>query len=186
MDAGDHERFLESMEEFNARDPIGSLYEHSFQKHRLGSRTPKSEKLVDIVCYCLNPNHYHLILEQVSDYGIIKFMQRLGTGYTNYFNKKHERTGALFQGKYKAIHVDSNEYLLHLSAYINLNDKVHQLGSSTPKSSWEEYIEFREKNFCKKEIILDQFNSRDEYKKFAESSLVDMIERKKIEKLLLE
>lgn len=128
----DLDRFFQSMDNFNIVEPIGSIYEHSFQNQKkspqLGSSTPKL-KLVNFVCYCLNPNHYHFILEQVSDKGIEKFMQRIGTGYTNYFNEKNKRSGSLFQGRFKASHVASNEYLLHLSAYVNLNDKVHQLGS---------------------------------------------------------
>jgi len=79
----------------------------------------KVDKLVDVVCYCLNSNHYHMILKQKSNDGIKKFMHKLGTSYTMYFNKKLKRSGSLFQGKFKSIHIDSNEYLLYLSAYVN-------------------------------------------------------------------
>ena len=112
-------------------------------------------------------------------------MHRIGTGYTKYFNKKYGRSGVLFQGAFKAIPVDSNEYLLHLSAYINLNNKVHQLGSSASKLSWEEYISGID-GFCEKGIILDQFKNATDYRKFAEASLKDIIERKDMEKLRLE
>ncbi len=188
MDEWDAMRFLQSIEEFNTIIPIGSIYENSFKKKKLklGNPIPKLIPLVNIICYCLNPNHYHFILEQLVDRGIEKFMHRIGIGYTNFFNKKYKRNGSLFQGGYKAILIDSNEYLLHLSAYVNLNDKVHQLGNRIPKSSWAEYTQPHGGGFCKKGIILDQFNSRDEYKKFAEDSLVDMVERKQMEKLLLE
>lgn len=195
----DLDRFFQGMIEFNVADPIGSLYENSFRQ--LGSRTPKlvikrSTPLVRFVAYCLNPNHYHLLVQQIVDKGIEKLMQKIGTGYTNYFNNKNDRSGALFQGKFKAVHVDSNEYLLHASVYVNLNDRVHQLGSSTPKlrsvSSWGEYVE-EDKNapsICAKDIILGQFKNRAEYKEFATSTLKDIIERrtdlKDIEKMLLE
>jgi REP element-mobilizing transposase RayT len=179
-------RFLQSMDEFNTTSPIGSIFQNSFNPLR--SSTPKGGKLVNFICYCLNPNHYHFLLEQVADNGIEKFMQRLGTGYTNFFNNKNKRNGSLFQGRYKSILVDSNEYLLHLSSYINLNDKVHRLGSSTPKSSWGEYIlgSHNDFNFCEKDIILGQFDNKEEYKKFAEESLENIKERKEMEKLLLE
>ncbi len=186
-DEMDVQRFFQSMEEFNVVEPIGSIYENSFIKdsddNQLGSSTPKLQ-LVNFIAYCLNQNHYHFILEQVADKGVEKFMHRLGTGYTNYFNKSNKRSGALFQGKFKAVHIDSNEQLLHVSAYVNLNDKVHQLGSSTPKlmksrSSWEEYVNPDSKNsFCNKEIVLGQFKNTKEYQKFAESSLQDIIKRK--------
>lgn len=180
-DRQDVDRFFKSLIEFNVVDPIGSLYENSFLQ--LGGSTAKlSERLVNIVTYCLNPNHYHLILEQLVDGGLSEFMKRLG-GYTWYFNNKYKRSGALFQGRFKAAHIDSNEYLLHVSAYTNLNDRVHQLGGSTAKlvesrSSWEEYINPSMKGICEKEIILEQFRTVDEYKEFALSSLKSILQRK--------
>ena len=83
--------------------------------------------LVEVVCFCLNPNHYHFLVKQVSDDGVSKFMQRLGSGYTRYYNEKNKRTGVLFQGKFKAVHVESNEQLLYTSAYVGLNDKIHNI-----------------------------------------------------------
>ena len=177
------------MNEFNTIEPIGSIFENSFRNTTLGGSTAKSKKLVNFICYCLNPNHYHFILEQIADNGIQKFMHRLGGGYTWYFNNKHKRTGSLFQGRYKSIHIDTNEYLLHVSAYVNLNNKVHQLGGSTAKltmSSWREYLENEKEGFCSKEIILGQFNNTEEYKKFAEDSLKNIKEKKEMGKLLLE
>ncbi|MEI7513283.1 MAG: transposase [bacterium] len=167
---------------FNNVNPIGSLYEKSQCKDE--KTNDKEPKLVEIISYCLNRNHYHLILEQVAEKGIEKFMHKLGLGYTNYFNEKNTRSGSLFQGAYKAIHVDSNEYLLHLSAYVNLNFKVHQFGNSVPKfwmSSWEEYCgkKSNQKEICSKDIVLGQFKSIEDYIKFAEDSLVDIQERKK-------
>lgn len=185
-DEDDMDRFYDSIEEFNVLEPIGSIYENSFAK-RLGSPTSKSDlesdALVSLIAHCANPNHFHLILRQESEKGIEKFMQRIGTGYTKYFNNKYERSGSLFQGRFKSIHVDSNEYLLHLSAYVSLNDRAHQLGSPTSKlvqsrSSWGEYMDERVGGICEKEIILEQFENIDEYKEFALSSLESTIERK--------
>ena len=130
----DLDRFFLSMQEFNSVNPIGSIYERRFEKEKLDSEL----KLVEFVCYCLNPNHYHFLVKQLVDHGIAKFMHRLGTGYTKYFNQKYENIGSLFQGTYKAKHIDTNEYLLHLSAYINLNSKAHQLGSLASK--WRVFI----------------------------------------------
>ena len=175
------------MFEFNTTETIGSIYENLFRKSLLGSLASKShKKLVNFICYCLNPNHYHFILSPLVDKGIEKFMHKIGGGYTNYFNGKYKRNGSLFQGTFKAICIDSNEYLLHLSAYINLNNKIHSLGSLASKSSWNEYIDDKQTGFCNKEMILGQFKNPSEYKKFAEDSLVDIRHRKDIEKLLLE
>lgn len=198
----DLDRFFESMKEFNTINPIDSIFEAKRLRKKLRGRTSElseDEKLVNFVCYCLNPNHYHFLLQQLVDKGIQKFMQKIGTGYVMYFNKKHKRSGSLFQGKYKAIHVNSNEYLLHLNTYINLNYKIHNLekfrGSTSKlfKSSWEEYIKDnrnrnneQKKDFCEKDIILDQFGNIEDYKGFAKDSLKRIRENKQIKKLLLE
>ena len=192
QDYHDADRFMQSLTEFNALEPIGSIYEHSFRKHQLGGSTSKcdlelekaSDGLVHIIAYCLNPNHFHLILEQASERGIEKFMQRLGTGYTMYFNNKHERSGALFQGKFKAVHIESNAQLLHLSVYVNLNFRVHQYPESALlriRSSWEEYtgrITPNQKNTCHKEKVLGQFRNAKEYEMFANQTLPAIRERK--------
>ncbi len=198
-DREDVERFLQCMQEFNVAEPIGSLYENSFKRDQLGGPASKlvveeeDLPLVEFIAYCLNPNHYHLILKQIVERGIEKIMQRVGTGHTMFFNNKYERNGSLFQGRFKALHIDSNEYLLHLSGYVNLNERVHQLGGPASKlvrSSWGEYTDERISGICKKEIIFDQFKNRDEYKEFALSSLESIIRRKQelkgIEDFLLE
>jgi len=178
---------------FNTLEPIGSIYEDYYAKKKFGSSTSKSgesDKLVNFVCYCLNPNHYHFILEQVAEKGVEKFMHRLSTGYTKYFNLKYKRSGVLFQGRYKAVHIDSNEYLLHLSAYVNLNDKVHGLGSSTSKSSFGEYFGYDKPNkmkFCSnKDVVLGQFKNGREYAEFAKRLLESIKERKKMQKEMKE
>jgi len=188
-DNNDLARFFQSMSEFNTKEPIGSIFENSFRDSALGGRAAKSKKLVNFICFCLNPNHYHFVLEQVADNGIQKFMHRLGGGYTWYFNNKNKRNGVLFQGKYKSVHIGTNEYLLHMSAYVNLNNKVHQLGGSAAKltmSSWKEYFKNDKEGFCNKEIILRQFNGTEEYKNFAGDSLRSIREKKEMEKILLE
>jgi putative transposase len=196
-DQDDWRRFFLSMSEFNTLNPIGSIYEKNYRpKIAFGSEASKSsgkskkeKKLVNFVCYCLNPNHYHFILEQVADRGIEKFMHRLATGYTKYFNGKYKRSGVLFQGVFKSTHIKTNEYLLHLSAYVNLNFRVHLFGSEASKkviSSWGEYIGENRHGFCNKYKVLGQFRNREDYKEFAENTLVGILERKEILKELEE
>lgn len=179
MDQQDLRRFLESVEEFNVIEPIGSIYELSFIKNRLGGRSTKP-KLVSIIVYCVNPNHFHFLVTPLVEKGVEKFMQKIG-GYTRYFNQKYKRNGALFQGKFKSKHIATdNRYLLHLSAYINMNNR-NSLGAPTTKlskSSLEEYTQ-DEKGVCDKEIILGQFQNSKEYLKFCLESWQDIQERKK-------
>lgn len=77
--------------------------------------------LVAIGAYCLMPNHFHLYLTPLEEGGISRFMQRLQTAYTMFFNQKHERSGALFESTFKARHVASDEYAKYLFSYIHLN-----------------------------------------------------------------
>ena len=77
--------------------------------------------IVDIGVYCLMPNHFHLLLHEKVEDGISLFILKLLTAYATYFNKKYERTGSLFEGKFKATHADSDEYLKYLFSYIHLN-----------------------------------------------------------------
>src|SRR3989344_2961022 len=171
----DLDRFFESMIAFNSIKPIGSLFEQGFQKEEI------KKPLVDIISYNLLPNHFHLILREIREGGISEFLKRLTGGYTWYFNHKNKRSGSLFQGPFKAKHIDLNEYLLHCSVYVNLNDKIPlSLGGLAAKSrelvksSWEEYLGDNKESVCKKDIILEQFKNIAEYKEFALSSLDDI------------
>ncbi|MEK7186964.1 MAG: transposase [Patescibacteria group bacterium] len=175
-DARDFERFLLSMTDFNSIEPIGSIYEYSFLKNeskkrenpQLGNLVSKSghkkrkqenKPLVEFIAYCLNKNHFHFILKQMEEKGIEKFMHRLGVGFTKYFNLRYKRTGALFQGTFKAVHVESNEQLLYLSVYVNLNNKIHGHKDNHFVSSWTEYRNESNRNICNKKIILEQFKN---------------------------
>ena len=184
-DRDDQQRFIEGIRDFNKEAPIGSLHEYRIIKKQLGSLASKrveEKPLVRFIAYCLNPNHFHFLIEQIEDEGIPKFMHRLSTGYTKYFNKKYRRTGALFSGSYKAVHVDNNEYLLRVSAYVSLNDKVHQIegkGEIRPLSSWSEYqYPVSKNNICSTSVILEQYNDSKEYLTFALEALNDIRENK--------
>jgi len=117
---------------------------------------PREETLVDIGAVCLMPNHFHLLLKEKIDNGISLFMQKLTTAYTMYFNKLNDRSGALFQGTFKSVHANKDEYLNYLYAYIHLNPiKIIE-------SNWkEEGI----KNLSKAKDFLDsyKFSSYQEY-----------------------
>ncbi|MDQ3245148.1 MAG: transposase [bacterium] len=174
-DQNDLNRFFKSMLSFNQVDPVGSLHEQSFLKEN------NKKPLVNFIAYNLLENHFHLLLEQVTEGGISEFMKRLQGGYTWAYNKKNKRSGSLLQGTFKSRHIDTNEYLLHVSVYVNLNDKIplDGLGGLTAKwgkSSWDEYVNFQNSIFvCKgKNIVLEQFKSKEEYKNFALATLEDI------------
>jgi putative transposase len=81
----------------------------------------RGNQLVYIGAYCLMPNHFHILLTPAIERGVQVFMQKLSTGYSMYFNKKYERTGGLFEGRFKSRHANSDEYLKYLFSYIHLN-----------------------------------------------------------------
>lgn len=135
MDDQDYYRFMYDLYEFNDAvrvlnfgQKIKSVNNRSRTSIK-GSATSitgwqevKPRKLiVDIIAYCLMPNHFHLLLRQKREKGIQLFLQKIGTGYTHYFNTRYERSGVLFQGRSKAALVESDVYLSHLSRYIHLN-----------------------------------------------------------------
>jgi putative transposase len=148
----------------------------------------KREPLVEIIAYCLNPNHYHFILKQIADKGIERFMHKMGTSHTKYFNKKKKRTGTLFQGRFKSAHIDSNEYLLYLSAYVNKNNFIHgyNKNDSWPYSSLADYLGKRKDKLAKKEIVLGQFKDINEYEIFLRDKSLYMKDKKEMERYLLE
>lgn len=81
----------------------------------------RKSNLVAIGAYCLMPNHFHLLLTPTTEDGVSKFMQKLATAYSMYFNRKYKRTGGLFEGKFKAEHASNDNYLKYLFSYIHLN-----------------------------------------------------------------
>lgn len=188
-DKKDYLRFLQSMRGFNNTKPTGSLY----LKEKARNRDPIPTtvgigSLIEFICYCLNPNHFHMIVKQLTDGGISELMKRVGTGYTTYFNKKYNRSGSLFQGKYKFVHVDTNEYLLWLSGYINGNAEIHKIAKAENYKwcSYSDYMGKRNGTLCNKEIILAQFKNVIEYKKFVDMVIMESGKRKDLEKYFIE
>jgi len=157
MDDGDRLRFLYNLFEFNDSSPP---VHHSSNNHSFKSftevelrRISEREPLVEILAFCLMPNHYHLLVRQKVEGGIVRFMQKLGTGYTNYFNTKYERVGGLFQGKFKSVLVERDEHFLYIPYYIHCNaldlkyPKWKRLGIKNPKEALEFLENYRWSSF---------------------------------------
>lgn len=126
---------------------------------------------IDLIAYCLIPNHFHLLLKQRSIFAISRFMKQLINGYTSYFNQKYKRVGGLLQGRFKAALVNSDDLLLHVSRYIHLNPLIADLVKDLNRYPWSSFLEYvtdldQDKVLCKKEIILSQFPNKESYKRF--------------------
>lgn len=123
MDDKDRFRFIHNLYELNdARSVTNSTFYHNYRgSTSIVEERRTRELLVDLLAFVLMPNHYHLVIHQRYDGGIPSFMRKLANGYTGYFNIKYERSGVLFQGRYKVKPVVDNSYLNYLISYIHLN-----------------------------------------------------------------
>ncbi len=117
LDDDDRNRFVRLLYICNGLEPLN--YRNT-KKLKL-SDFETGNKLVAIGAYCLMPNHFHILVKEVSEGGIVKYMSKLLTAYSSYFNKKYERTGALFGSEFKSEHANEDTYLRYLFAYIHLN-----------------------------------------------------------------
>lgn len=115
---------------------------------------------IDLLAYCLMPNHFHFLLRQKNKESLQGFMRALMTRYSMYFNKRYERVGSLFQGRYKAVLVNEEPYLLHLSRYIHLNPLEYTPNIEKAYSSYSDYIGKRKTLWLKPGVILSFFNSK--------------------------
>jgi putative transposase len=112
---------------------------------------------IDLLAYCLMPNHFHLLLTQLEERSMHQFLQSICTRYVIYFNKKHKRIGALFQNAYKASLITDEPYLFHLSRYIHRNSRKHTKRLVDWYSSYGEYLGIRKTEWVKPEMILSFF-----------------------------
>ena len=153
---------------------------------------PQKDPLVKILCYCLVPNHFHLLLKEIREKGISKFMQKVGGGYTKYFNIKHQEVGRLFQSSYKAKLIDSERYLEYLSVYIQVInimqlspggieaaekniDKSMKFVEEYQFSSYRDFVGLRESLIIDKDTLGETFIKPKDYKEFVFSVLSDKL-----------
>ncbi|MBY0472749.1 transposase [Patescibacteria group bacterium] len=122
MDNTDYRRFQSLLYLANSILPIH--FDHIKPRGRTSPDIyllQRKNLLVEVCAYTMMPNHFHILVKEKVEGGISHFIQKLSTAYTMYFNKKNGRNGVLFQGKYKIVHVDNDQYLKYLVSYIHLN-----------------------------------------------------------------
>lgn len=115
---------------------------------------------IDLIAYCLLPNHFHLLIKQNSKDSMENFMRSLATRYSMYFNKKYDRVGKLFQGHYKASLISSDAYILHLTRYIHQNPLEYTKNLNDAYSSYKEYLGERKTKWIKPDVVLSFFNQK--------------------------
>lgn len=177
MDEPDRARFVRSLAAFNeiGRDARMSLSRHT-------STAAPENPCVDVVAYCLMSNHFHLMLRQLVPNGISEFMRRLAGGYARYFNKRHGRTGTLFEGAYKVKRLTTTLQFRHLSRYIHLNplelagmdykrdkvpwDSARRFLESYAWSSYRHYAGLETQPFVKNDEALTHIGDEKDYIEF--------------------
>lgn len=162
----DYEIFTEAMIYYLQKSP---RVKFSFYRRQKSLYPIKfNTKLVTVLNYCLMPNHYHFTLRQEEESGIKHFIQRLSGSYAHYFNKKYDTTGALFSGNFKAVRIEDERQLLHLSRYIHLNPVTSYLVDRPEDynySSYKAYLKKSKSDIIDPTPILDLLGKQD-YEKF--------------------
>lgn len=129
-DNDDYFRGIFSVYEFNDSKPVTiqerrrvrNVLKNKISRGRASiTSEDKRDRLVDVMCFCFMPNHIHLLLKQIKDNGITKFMSKTGTGLGGYFNKKYDRQGHVFQNRFNAVPIKTDEQLKIAVAYIHTN-----------------------------------------------------------------
>ena len=176
----DRRRFLACLYYFNDSNQTTNIE----RVCDIQSRTEDGrDKLVEILAFVLMPNHYHLLVKPLVENGASDFMKKIGIGYTHYFNIRYERSGTLFQGKYKFVRIEDDEQLNYIPFYIHFNpaelieakwkereihdkDQVLNFLKSYRWSSLQDYLGNRDSsNIIDKEILADYLGSPSELKK---------------------
>lgn len=190
-DDKDRERFIQMLYYFNDEYAPLNLWKSDFHNRLERSpEWPERNSLVEIYGFTLMDNHYHLVLGEIKDGGVTKFMQKLGTGTTNRFNTRYKETGRLFQGAYKARRVDKDNYLQYLAVYIHVKnifelypcglknalthfDDAFAFALAYPYSSLGAY--FSDNHIGSPIIVTDiwkeTFKSKEEFKEFAKNCM---------------
>lgn len=164
LDEGDYERFVKLLYSANSSTSV-----HLSKLQGLALKEiPKGDSIVDVGAWVLMPNHFHLLLKETKENGISECMHKLLTGHSMYFNIKNDRTGALFEGPFRAKHLDSDEYLKYQYAYIHLNP------IGIVDSGWKSK-KIKDKAAAKKFLISYKYSSFQDYAgvKRAESLILE-------------
>ena len=155
-EAADYYVFLELFRRYLSPEEI---------KDSAGIPYTKLHDDIELLCYCLMPNHFHLLAYQINEHAMQRLMRGVMTAYSRYFNKKYDRSGGLFESRYKASRISSDEYLMHITRYIHLNPKRWR---NYPYSSLRSYVEANDTDWLQERRIIELYKSRASYLEFVE------------------
>ncbi|MDO8590319.1 MAG: transposase [bacterium] len=184
-DTGDYNRFLFLILYFQSEvtfPQVGRSVK-DFVKHRVLDNTEEivKKRTVELVSFRIMPNHFHLLVKEVEEEGIAAYMQRVLNAYAKYYNTRYDKSGHVFQGPYRAVHIEGDHQLLYLSSYIHRNPreigKWFKKEDQYPWSSYQDFIkENRWGSLLLSEIVLGQFKGPDKYQEFTRTSPAKLLE----------
>lgn len=209
-DINDYYRGIFSIYEFNNINPVTIQHKREarnrFKQSRGQTSTfiDKRDKIVDLLCFCFMSNHIHLLVKQIKDDGITKFMQKIGTGYAGYFNRKYRRKGHLFQDTFSAIKIKTDQQLKIVFAYIHTNPlslknlewktirikNIEEARNFLENYKWSSYLDYIGTNnftsVTQREFILELLGGEEKCKEFTNDYINQKGELKEYSELFLE
>jgi putative transposase len=162
----DYNRFLDALFYYILANPKPKFSQ--YQQTNL-HQIINNKHILDIVCYCLMPNHFHLLLRQRDDGGISEFMRKFSNSFTKYRNIKYNRQGPVFQGVFKAVGIETDEQLIHTSRYIHLNPLVSAIVKDLKYYQWSSYHTYtgtNENPLILKDSVMQFFKTSHDYENF--------------------
>ena len=139
----------------------------------------KAQKLVTIEAFAVLPNHYHLLLKQEVDNGVARFMQKLGAGYSLYFNKRYTRSGTLWMGPYKYTEIENESDYLRIGSYVSRNHEIHRfVDTVSPRRTNSSYTAMTgniQYPFCEHQYLLDSFGGVDAYQNVSKRIIEEIL-----------
>ena len=193
--AKDYQRFLDLLNYYRFAPKLSFSHynrlENSAKQQYMQNLKKNNPPIAEILAYCLMPNHFHLLLKQTKDHGIKLFISNLQNGYAKYFNTSSERSGALFQAMFKAVRIETDEQLLHVSRYIHLNPSTAYIVEpenllSYKWSSLPEYLGKVDAFFTNTQLVLELAGGKDTYNEFVLDQTDYQRELDKIKHLFIE
>ncbi len=150
----DYKYFLKLFERYLCEETVIS---------KTGEIYPNFLDKIEVLAYCLMSNHFHLLIYQVDVPYLEKFMRSIMNSYSRYFNLKYKRTGSVFESRYKAVKIDQEAYLQHITRYIHLNPRLWE---KHKYSSLKYYEIGNEPDWLNTVRILELFTTRQSYIEF--------------------
>ncbi len=183
-DEKDCKRFIDTINHYKSTTPPSRF---AFRKRTRGEKAADPTPLVDIVAYCLMPNHFHLLLKENQTGGVSKFLSKVSNSYTKYYNSRHKRSGSLFKGRFKSAKIETSQ-LQDIARYIHLDPFVKKIVRNINNFPFSSYYEIKNQTslISNPKSILSAYPDLEEFFRFTNNHEDYITNLEKIKKLTLD